>query len=214
MPLLRLILSLLLLTGVSLGQGYGSVSGTVTDERGRPVPNVDVVAYWLEYPLPEIMPREKIGADGGYRFEKLRYGSYALSAGRPEDDYSDLYLGFFNGLKEQPVAALSETTPWVTVDLKLGKKAGILTGAVTDAETGIPIEAQVEFRCTPDTQRYQSSPLSSQFRRPIPSDTLVTMKVSKAGYEDWWFTQDGTVVPIGLRPGETLNIEVKLKKAP
>ena len=38
------------------------------------------------------------------------------------------------------------------------------------------------------------------------------MKVYKPGYEDWFYTRNGVIVPIELRPDETLNLEIRLKK--
>jgi hypothetical protein len=39
------------------------------------------------------------------------------------------------------------------------------------------------------------------------------MKVSKPGYEDWFYTRNGVIVPIELAPDETLNLEIRLKKS-
>jgi hypothetical protein len=38
------------------------------------------------------------------------------------------------------------------------------------------------------------------------------MKVSKPGYEDWFYIRNGVIVPIELGPDETLNLEIRLKK--
>jgi len=76
----------------------------------------------------------------------------------------------------------------------------------------MPVEAHVEFRCIADARRFLYGGLPSQFRMLVPSDTLVMMKVSQDGYEDWVFSRDGSAKPLQLRPGETLNIAVKLRK--
>ena len=45
MPLNRLIVPIFLLAGVSFGQGFGSIEGTVTDENGVRVSGATVYAY-------------------------------------------------------------------------------------------------------------------------------------------------------------------------
>jgi len=109
--MLWLILSLLLLTGITFGQGYGSISGTVIDASGRPVPNAHVFAHPLGVQMATAIPQEETDAIGGYVFKRLSYGHYALSAAKPEDDYPVLYLGFYGGFEKQPEAGVSENSP-------------------------------------------------------------------------------------------------------
>ena len=54
---------------------------------------------------------------------------------------------------------------------------------------------------------------NARFRVLVPSDTLVLMKVSKPGYEDWFYTRNGVIVPIQRGPDEILNLEIRLKKS-
>jgi hypothetical protein len=54
---------------------------------------------------------------------------------------------------------------------------------------------------------------NAKFRVLIPSNTQVLMTVSKTGYQDWSFTRNGTAAPIILGPGETQNLDIKLKQS-
>lgn len=209
---IRVVVSIIFLTALSFGQHYGSVSGTVTDEAGNPVVNAKVSAIFSgsrDGPIPQ----EETDAAGHYAFSRLSYGPYWLSASKEQDDYPPQYVGFYAGFGVQQQIDLSDANQIVSIDLKLGKKAGILTGTVTDADTGNPIDAHVEFRCTDDPRRFLYGSLSSQFRWLIPSDTPVLMKVSKEGYEDWWYRKNGAVDGIRLDPGTSLTMNVKVKKA-
>jgi hypothetical protein len=117
--------------------------------------------------------------------------------------------------KNSPEIDVSETNKTVTLDLTLTVKAGVLVGTVANSETGDPLDANVEFRSTTDPRRSLSGSglTNARFRVLVPSDTPVVMKVSKPGYDDWFFTRDGVITPIQLGPGETLELEIKLRKA-
>jgi hypothetical protein len=210
----RILFSLFLLVGVCCAQEYGSISGTVTGEDGKPVSSAAVYAFRLiETKAIWIgaIPERETDADGHYSFERLEYGSYHLIATKADAGYADGPDGFFFPFDQQIEAVLSETNSNGTVDLKLGKKVGIVAGTVRDAATGAPIDSYVEFRCLPDTRRFRGERLSAQFSLNIPSDTPVTMKAIKEGYEDWWYTRDGAVAAIQAKPGETVHIDVQLR---
>jgi hypothetical protein len=209
-----MLFSLFLLVGSSFAQGYGSISGTVTGEDGKPVSSAAVYAPRLiESNASWIgaIPERETDADGHYTFERLGYGPYHLMATKPDAGYADGPDGFFFPFDQQIEVVLSETNSNATIDLKLGKKAGMVAGTVRDADTGGPIDSYVEIRCLPDTRRFRGERLSAQFRLNIPSDTPVTMKAIKEGYEDWWYTRDGAVAVIQAKRGETVYIDVKLR---
>jgi hypothetical protein len=204
-----------LLSCFASAQRYGSITGTVLDANGIAIPAAKVTAQYIcvsPCVMHTALPQEQTDNEGHYVFKRLGCGRYSVSAEKPEDDYPPLYLWFYSGEK-QPEVQLSGTSASVTVDLKLSKKAGIVVGTVADAETGNPIDAYVEFRATTDQRRFLGSGLSAQFRMLVPSDTPVMMKVSHPGYEDWWFTRNAVIAPVQVGSGESLKIEVRLKKA-
>ena len=91
----------------------------------------------------------------------------------------------------------------------------MLVGTVADREIGIPMDANVDFRSTTDSRRWISGSgfTNARFRVLVLSDTPVLMKVSKTGYEDWFYTRNGVIVPIQLGPDETLKLEIRLKQS-
>jgi hypothetical protein len=197
-------------------QQYGTIGGTVLDRNGSAVSHAKVTAkYICLTPCVMRMALDQTQSDeqGHYEFKRLQYGRYAVSAEKPEDDYPPLYLRFYCP-ETQPEVDLSDTNKTVTLDLTMRVKAGVLVGTVADVETGNPLDANVEFRSTTDPWRFLngSGLTNARFRVLVPSDTPVVMKVSKPGYDDWFFTRDGVITPVQLGPGETLELEIKLKK--
>jgi hypothetical protein len=125
-------------TLLSAGQEYGTINGTVTDSNGAPVSHAKVTAdYVCVVPCVKAMALDQTEADdqGRYKF-RLRYGRYAVSAEKAEDDYPPLYLLLYSAAKNLEIA-LSETNRIVTLDIKLTKKAGVLVGTVATPTQGI-----------------------------------------------------------------------------
>ena len=151
---------------------------------------------------------------GRHEFTRLEYGRYSVSAEKPDENYPPLYL-FFYCHEKPPEVNVSEANKNVTLDLVLTMKAGVLVGTVADSETGTPMDANVDFRSTTDPRRWiYGSWTTATFRILVPSDTPVLMKVTKEGYDDWFYTRNGAIVPVQVGPDETLNLEIRLKKSP
>jgi hypothetical protein len=75
--LLPLLLAVLLGSSVvALGQTTGSISGTVTDEKGAVIPNATVTARNTERNISRNLTTS---SDGNYRFENLPVGPYEVS---------------------------------------------------------------------------------------------------------------------------------------
>ncbi len=201
----------------SAEQQYGSLSGTVLDRQGSVVAHAKVTADYVCMTLcvkTKALDRTESDDQGRYQFERLEYGRYSVSAEKPEENYPPLYYAFYSPEK-QPEVDLSETNKEVTLDLVLSIKAGVLVGTVAEAETGTPMDGNVDFRSTTDSRRYISASgwTNAKFRVLVPSDMPVLMKVSKPGYEDWYYTRNGVIVPIQLGPDEILKLDIRLKKS-
>jgi hypothetical protein len=164
--------------------------------------------------MSTVIPQTQADEQGRYEFKRLEYGRYSVSAEKPEDDYPPLWLTLYS-TEKQPEVELSKANRTVTLDLTLRTKAGVLVGTVADSETGVALDANVDFRSTTDPRRSLSGSglTNARFRVLVPSDTPVVMRVSKPGYDDWFFSHDGVVTPIHLGPDETLELEIKLKKS-
>lgn len=199
-------------------QHYGTITGTVLDQNGSPISKAKVTARYVcltSCGMSGKIPQIEADEQGRYRFPRLEYGRYFVSAEKAEDDYPPLYIPFYFTQK-QPEIELSETNRIGTLDLILSIKAGVLVGTVADAENGIPLDASVNFRSTTDPRRCLSGSglTNAQFRVLVPSDMPFVMKVSRQGYDDWFFTRNGVVTPLQLGPGETMHLEIQLRKSP
>lgn len=207
-----------LVTTGSAEQQYGTISGTVLDRQGAALAHARVTAdYVCITACVKSMALDQTESDdqGRYEFKRLQFGRYSVSAEKAEENYPPLYLLFYSPEK-QPEVDVSEANKNVMLDLVLTIRAGVLIGTVADSETGTPMNANVDFRSTTDSRRAVTASgwTNAKFRVLVPSDTPVLMKVSEPGYEDWFYTRNGVVVPIQLGPDETLKLEIRLKKLP
>ncbi|HET8797317.1 MAG TPA: carboxypeptidase-like regulatory domain-containing protein, partial [Thermoanaerobaculia bacterium] len=76
-PTLALVIILLLPTLLFAQTGASSLSGTVTDEQGSPVPGVTLTATNTQTGL---VRTAITAADGVYRFPSLPVGTYTVTA--------------------------------------------------------------------------------------------------------------------------------------
>ena len=136
MLLNRLILPIFLLAGISFAQGYGSIEGTVTDEGGIVISGATVYAFSIGRPTAAAIPTAETDAEGHYIFKRLDYGRYAVAPAKPADGYpTPFHVPNCTHMKH-PEIELSDENQSATIDLRFGKKAGVLVGTVTDADSG------------------------------------------------------------------------------
>jgi|HubBroStandDraft_1064217.scaffolds.fasta_scaffold19223_1 hypothetical protein len=214
MLLNRVILPVFLLVGVSFGQGYGLIEGTLTDEGGMAISGATVYAMRIGRPTASAIPIAETDAAGHYIFKRLDYGRYVVAPAKPADGYpTPWYVPDCTQMK-YPEIELSDENQSAKLDVRFGKKAGVLIGTVTDADRGNPVDANVEFRCIVDPSQFVSGSglTNARFRVLVPSDTPVSMTVSQKGFRNWQFTRNGVVEPILLAPGEILTLEIRLKR--
>jgi hypothetical protein len=161
-------------------------------------------------------PYDTSDANGTFAISKLEYGSYSVTAKKPEEDYPDLSWPFYAGFKAKlTIVKLSAQHQTARVALHLGEKAGILKGTVSDAVTGKPLNANVEFRRVQELGNFLSASglTTAEFRILIPSNVAITMLVSLDGYEDWAYTNDRepTSHSIRLLPEEVMYLDIRLR---
>jgi hypothetical protein len=214
MLLNRVILPIFLLAGVSFGQGYGSIEGTLTDYAGMAVSGATVYAMRIGRPAVSAIPTADTDAGGHYIFKRLDYGRYAVAPAKPADGYPTSFQVPNCTHTQYPQIELSDENQSAKLDLRFGKKAGVLVGTVTDADSGNPVDANVEFRCIVDPSEFVSGSglTNARFKVLVPSDTPVSMTVSQKGFQNWQFIRNGVVEPILLAPGEILTLEIRLKR--
>jgi hypothetical protein len=206
--------SVLALTSFSFPQ-EGSIVGTIVDAGGNLVTGATAYARPVGRIHVGITPHASTNANGEFVIAKLGFGKYSLGAAKPEEDYPELYFAFYTGFAAKfPIVTLSAQHRSASIIVRLGKKAGILKGTVTDAATGRPLNANVEFRRVLEPKNFMSGSglTNAQFRILVPSDTPITMVVSLDGYENWRYegADGGRKNAILLRPKEEMQMDIQL----
>jgi len=112
------------------------------------------------------------------------------------------------------VVKLSAKAPAQIVELRMGRKAGILRGTVVDGASGDPLSPFVEFHWVSKAKNALSCHCvkRGQFDLLVPSDVPVSMVVSMDGYENWTYTlgRGEHRNAVLLQPGEELELEVRM----
>jgi hypothetical protein len=133
---------------------------------------------------------------------------------RKEEGYPELAFNFHVGMTKE--VALTESNPTAGVSLRLGPKAGIVTGTVTDATTGNLLYpcAELWWKAKPEIFIGGSGLVSHKYRVMIPSDRDVTLKVWVDGYQTWFYpgvVGERSAKPIRLKPGEELRLNIEMQ---
>jgi hypothetical protein len=194
----------------------GLIEGTVVHPDGKPVNGAIAYADPLGRPVGIVLPHDKTDKAGHFtiRIPVAWFGRFAVTAKKEDEDYPEMNQFYSKGKFQTVILTLRDPTARVTI--RLGPKAGVLLGAVTDALTGAALNPCVELRraSSPGNFLSGSGLIHRHYRLLIPSDAGVFVKLWLDGYEAWYYP--GTAIksaarPILLRPGEqrTLNISLR-----
>jgi hypothetical protein len=191
----------------------GSIDGTVIDQRGSAVAGAAVI-FGFTGPSQGVAPRCETDANGYFK-KPLRWGSYAVYAGKEEDGYPELWLNFFGGNPPVQTVTLKSGHADVTVTVHLGQKAGRVQGNVTDARTATPLDANLELRWASDPGNWFPGSSSGHFSELIPGNTGVLWKVWLDGYKPWYYpgtTDERKATAIQLESGEVRTTDIQLQR--
>jgi hypothetical protein len=204
---------------VASEQNKGLIDGTVVNEEGKAVKGATVTGFPTDRGISGKVPHAYTVETGHFAIRDLWWGEYAVSGMKEDEDYPDVSGAFYSD-QIQPRIRLTAEHPTATVTIRLGPKAGVLVGTVTDAVTGAPLNPYVEFRRTyqPDCFLRGAGLVNAKHRVLVPSDTDVTMKVRLESYRDWYYPGTGDKFVSGslpLEPGQerTLNIQLQPRDA-
>ena len=194
----------------------GKISGTVVDESGVPVKRITV----------EVFPLDRYGtwSGGTYSATTDQWGRFVVvvpvtrSFGyrwrvypHQEGRYlPDLSARFYQTEESHgEIVELARPGLTTTVQVRLGRKAGVLKAKVTDAVTGdmlSQIECKVAWATEPNNWLH-----IEQTHGPVtlllPSNIDVTLTVSSSGYKPW--TYPGV---INVGPGQELPLDIHLQR--
>jgi hypothetical protein len=198
-------------TALSHGDN-GLIDGIVTYENGKPVTGATVSAEPIGRPLLAVIPHDTTNQIGQFKIEISRdwFGPFVVSAEKESEGYADMNR-FYGGKFE--FVTLTTHHRSASVAIRLGPKAGILIGTVSEAGTEVPLNAGLVLWHSQESENVFVKSLPAKYRVLIPSNTDVLMKVCDKRHKSWYFP--GTMIetealPINLQPGATLRLNIRL----
>jgi hypothetical protein len=195
----------------------GSIDGIVTYQDLKPVKGATVSAMPLGRGMGAMIPHADTDESGHFVIHIPRswFGKFVVAAKKEDEDYPDMSNQFYSDGKFETLT-LTSRHPNRTVTIRLGPKAGILLGTVTDAVSNAPLSPCVEFRRVAEPSNYLSASglVKPRYKLLIPPDTETMVKISLDGYKTWYYP--GTIdqkaaKSVRLASGEKKTIDVRLE---
>lgn len=197
---------------------FGSISGFVVDENGKPIAGATVYARLADQGAHGQMNSMLTDREGRFLLGQVRPGLNTVHAFKEEDGYPDTFFAFY----VTSAAAIPHVTVFegqvANVTVQLGPKAIRVALNVSDSDSNEPIkDASLELRRAADPSVYVSMSCrpdgngKCQVLIP-PQPTRVKMK--KAGYEDLDITDQITaqVLAANRQPSETREMAIRLRR--
>ena len=197
--------------------GTGKISGTVVDDNGMPVKHMTVEAIPLDMATSGGTDQALTDENGhfvitvvvGRLGDGRPYGHrWAVYPHQERDYYARLSRFYATTNSRGEIANLTPEAPEATVLLKLGPKAGALTGKVTDAVTGAPVNLHYELAWAREPANRMGGGTGDHYRILLPSNTDIKVTVWSQGYKRW--TYPGV---INLGPGQDMKLDIQLEPA-
>jgi hypothetical protein len=193
----------------------GLITGTVYYGDGGVVSGATVYASPMGRPMEMIVPHAQTNEEGHFTISHLWLTKYAVEAAKTDEGYPDKSLQFYSDGKFETVI-LTPRRPMAEITLRLGPKAGILIGTVSDAVTGAPLSPCVELRraSKPDNFLSASGLIKPEYRLLLPSNTGVYVKIWLDGYRFWYYPgtdEKSQSKPARLAPGEVQILDIRLQ---
>lgn len=200
---------LLFALGVSAqDQGTGVIRGIAVDENGAAVQgamvNADSVAGGglIQHTLIRYVTTD---ATGHFSIDGLDWGKYDVFAKKEDSAYPNTNFSFYDNGSE-PEATITPTLPTADVQIRLGPKAGILTGSVTNADTGAPVNAGFKLIRAASLDNWFSTSQPPNYRVLLPSSTDILLEVSAPGFKTWTLGH-----PLHLEPAAEMRLDIQLE---
>jgi hypothetical protein len=194
----------------------GTITGTVVDSQGHPAVGIKVAVLPLESTAMAISWKTT-DRNGKWEFAGLKLIGYWLVT----EDEPDGYPNTMSRL-QQPnpqLVYLTSDSPSATVVIRLGPKAAVLSGSLTDAVTGAPIpNGGVELWRSNDAKRsIGGRSVQAQYKLLLPANTAVGLKFSVPGYQPWYYPGVADALhatSLTLKSGQQKTLDVQLQPLP
>lgn len=213
-PILRFAAVLLFATPAIAQIRSGLIRGTVVGPDGSPVEGAHVLAEVMKG--ADIITELAANSDerGQFVFSGLGMGEYRLSADKTEAGYLST-RGVFNSEPEF-VVILTEEAPAANAVMRLGSKAGVITGRVLDSSTGKTVMAKLCLSPMDGSSLLTIGTSEKfEFRALIPADIPVRFGAFADGYRSWFYADPSdpdSPAPVTLSSGTELHIVIKLER--
>lgn len=194
----------------------GTIAGRVIDGEGSPVPNVLVSAERSDMIRP--ISTGFTSEHGEFVINGLPQGLYTLYTRKEQDGYPRTDFNFYSLSATDPQVAVYQYQASDYITLRLGARAARLVGRVIDANTKRPIRhADITVRRVDNPTRFLRTGLqlpveNGAFELLVPSLPF-TVKVSEAGYLDWYYKVAGEerqTSALLLEPNSTKSLTIYL----
>jgi Carboxypeptidase regulatory-like domain len=185
----------------------GRIKGTVTDQGGSPVVGATVYAVPQFLTFDGIKPRSvKTDRNGGFDFGRgLPLGAYKLYSQKDEDGYPDPFNSLDAEAKvEVAKVVLTKRHRSATAKVTLGKKSGVVTGQVIDADSGAATKAFLVFIDQDGNRREIVADGSFRVSLP-PGKDIILMVTAMSGQSS---TRRPFDTPVRLEPGQEIYMDI------
>lgn len=181
---MKTLLALITLTGILLAQSptkhsVAEIKGTVIDESGSAVASATVYLVPQGLTLDNVTPRSvKTDGKGTFDFRGgLELREYKLYARKDVDGYPNPVDSFYSDDATGPTeVTLTRRRPFLTVTVKLGQQAAVVSGKIFDSSSGSLVKASLGFL---DGEGNGHSIVTDRnYRFVVPSDKDLTLMVT------------------------------------
>ncbi len=142
---------------------------------------------------------------GHFEIDGLVWGKYKVFAKKEDAGYPDVRWSIYSA-NIFPTIEVTATAPLAKIRIKLGPRAGVLAGSLTNALTGAPVNAGFKLIRADSPNDWISTAVAPDYRVLLPSGTNVLLEVSAPGFKTW-----GLPAPINLRPGAEMRLNIQLE---
>jgi hypothetical protein len=223
---LAIILTMLLTLGTSSAQTgiapQGAqrpliITGQVLDQYGSPVSYANVFAY--PDALFGRLPAALADSNGKFSIAVENTGKFRVTAQKLAEQYAGLSSTLhYPAATSMPEVSVTGEQPAPYVVLRLGPRAGTLSGSVVDSRSQAPVGRFYVRVCRADGQRYCHQEafagnfgLFQMLVPPVP----VLVEAFADGYQDWQRLDDAKrqPSPLTVESGQTMQLSVQLDQA-
>jgi len=172
---------------------FGSITGRVLDDTGKPVEGGKVSAETTG-PSAGGVYETFTDSSGRFRFAEIQADTYRLYATKDANGFKDVSWIFFYLIAPWTAeVTVKEHQVSKGIMVRVFSKKAKLRGSLIDAETGQPIKDATLFLCRKDRNSCVgvNNDLGGRFHVLIPGIPL-RARAYAPGYEDWYYGKDGS----------------------